>query len=282
MPEESGPKPRNRSRRKLLLATLLLVSLIAWDSARGPDSNYWGIRIMPGDPPRLHPSERQPGNLRVLFIGNSFTRYWGGQSVIQTRLARSSPDALLRPPILEQSTGNGFDLRDHWEMDRSVSRIQEGNWDYVVLQDHSEGPLSHRQAFFDYARRFDAEIKRAGAKTVLFMTWAREFEPELQAPLAEAYRALGKELGADVVPVGLAFVESRAHRPGLKLYDRDGKHPTPAGSYLTACCFYCFFYGRSPAGLSSTINDRGKQWIALDDVDALYLQDVAYRIVRKP
>src|SRR5205807_4971488 len=107
------------------------------------------------------------------FIGNSFTCYWGGKALIGSEIARSSSQASDRPPIYEQSTENGWDLEQHWNAGRAAARIREGNWDYVVLQEHSDGPLKHREAFFQYSRLFAEQIKKAGAKTILFMTWAR-------------------------------------------------------------------------------------------------------------
>src|SRR5947209_7209969 len=75
------PMPPDR-RRKLLIVTMLLSVLIAWDTTLGPDSGAWAVRAMRADPPKLPPSERPAGSMRVLFIGNSFTRYWGGQVLI--------------------------------------------------------------------------------------------------------------------------------------------------------------------------------------------------------
>jgi hypothetical protein len=219
--------------------------------------------------------------MRVLFIGNSFTRYWGGQALIGIQLGSSAADARFRPPVYEQSTADGWDLEQHWTAGLALARIREGNWDYVVLQDHSEGPLIRHDAFVRYAKRFDAEIRKVGAKTVLFMTWAKMHEMNLRQPeIAAAYEALGRELGAPVVPVGLAFEQSLAARPDLRLHDADGKHPTEAGSYLTACCFYRFLYGRSPVGLVRAVDDeRGRRWLSVDEPTARFLQDVASRAV---
>jgi hypothetical protein len=258
---------------------IVLVMPVAWDSTLGPNSNYWKVQAIRGDPPRLPPSSRPPGTLRVLFIGNSLTRYWGGLSLIETSLALSHDATATNPPIFEQTTANGFDLQEHWDLKKAVARIREGNWDYVVLQDHSEGPLRRPEAFADYARRFDAEIKKVGAKTVLFMTWSRVEEPQQQLKIAEAYLDLGRQLNAAVVPVGLAFREAASGRRSLQLYELDGKHPSMAGSYLTACCFYSFFYGQSPAGLTAVARDRWKEWLTVAEPDARYLQDVAYRVV---
>src|SRR5947209_17024236 len=111
-----------RRRRRLLLATLLVVALVAWDTALGPDSGYWGFRSMRPDPHKLPPSARPAGSMRVLFIGNSFTGFWGGQALIGSRLAMSSPHWNERPAVYEQATGGGMSLQDHggykWAVER--------------------------------------------------------------------------------------------------------------------------------------------------------------------
>ena len=59
--------------------------------------------------------------------------------------------------------------------------------------------------FFNYARKFDAEIKEAGAKTVFFMTWSVKSRPEEQEILTYAYSNIAQELNATVAPVGLVW-----------------------------------------------------------------------------
>ncbi len=53
-------------------------------------------------------------------------------------------------------------------------------------------------------RLFDRAIRDAGAKTALYMTWARRNAPESQRVITEAYESIGRELSATVVPVGVA------------------------------------------------------------------------------
>ena len=104
-----------------------------------------------------------------------------------------------------------------------------------------------------YARLFDAEIKKAGAQTVFYLTWARQGNEQAQAALTAAYASIAEELGAKLAPVGLVWQRVRRENPGLKIYSEDGRHPSPAGSYLAACVFYVTFYGKSLAGLSRSL-----------------------------
>jgi hypothetical protein len=49
-------------------------------------------------------------------------------------------------------------------------------------------------------RRFAEAIQTAGARTVLYMTWARRNAPESQQAITDAYTVIGRKLGAMVVP----------------------------------------------------------------------------------
>jgi hypothetical protein len=91
----------------------------------------------------------------------------------------------------------GATLQDHWEKGDALKAIREGAWDYVILQDHSalgaylvngQSQVADPEYFHKYARLFAREIKRAGAKTVFYLTWARKGASERdQTALNYAY-----------------------------------------------------------------------------------------------
>lgn len=162
---------------------------------------------------------------RVLFIGNSLT----------FREGADLPGALSSPDLeAARLTEDGESLRGHWEKGRAVAAIRSGRWDFVVLQDESSRPLADPAGMEKDARLFDAEIRKSGARTVLFATWARRERPESQAAIDAAYSRLGIALGAAVAPVGAAWARALGERPGLELHAADGNHAAPLGAYLAA------------------------------------------------
>ena len=61
--------------------------------------------------------------------------------------------------------------------------------------------------------------------------------------------SVGNEIGALIIPVGLAYQEAYRQRPGIKLQmGYDGSHPTVAGQYLAGAVVYGSLYGKSPVG----------------------------------
>ena len=210
---------------------------------------------------------------RILFIGNSFTNRNDLPGLL-TRLATAA-----RPPIAvetERVIANGRALKTHWERGAARDAIRASKWDYGVLQEQSTLPLKNPARMHEYVTLFDEEIRKSGARTVLYMTWARRHEFERQAELTAAYASIGRTLGALVVPVGVAWQRALSERPELVLHDKDNSHPNFAGSYLAACTFFAALFDRSPAGLV-TIDQADLASFGRDVATAL--QASAWRVV---
>jgi hypothetical protein len=189
----------------------------------------------------------------ILFIGNSFT-------------ARNDLPGMIAQMALTKAINlhhnhifaGGAPLRRHWNGDQARKTIQEGNYDYVVLQEQSTLPIKNAARFFENVRLFDQEIRSTGAKTVLYMTWARQHSPESQKALTDAYQAIGEELGSIVVPVGTVWQQFRSEHTEPELYDRDRSHPSLAGSYLAACCFIGMLFAENPLSFDCDIPNLPK------------------------
>lgn len=208
---------------------------------------------------------------KVLFVGNSFTYYNNSLHNYFRKLVTASDlefDKTSRARIMTISGGH---LPEHAGGITKVVGAED--WDVVVMQGHSLGPISEATAapFRAAAREYSGFIREQGARPAFFMTWAYTGKPEMTARLDAAYSEIGRELDAQVVPVGLAFATATEQRPNIVLRIADGRHPTLAGTYLAACTFYAALFGQSPASLDYSAG--------LDTQDAAYLRDVAWKTV---
>lgn len=208
--------------------------------------------------------------LEVLFIGNSFTQRNNLPGMLQ-RLAEAAGGGMEWRLL---SIG-GASLRTHWNKGEATKAIAEGQYDYVVLQEQSTLPIKNAARMHENVRLFDAAIKSAGAKTALYMTWARKGVPQKQAEITSAYESIGKELGATVVPAGLAWQWFLAEHSMPMLHDSDGSHPSVAGSYLAACVFLESLFSLSPQGNEAAI-------AGLSDDDRACLQHAAVASFVRP
>ena len=184
-------------------------------------------------------------SIAILFIGNSFTQRNDLPAMVSEMAA--ARDVAVTHALI---SAGGASLRRHWNAGRAATAIATGGYDYVVLQEQSTLPVKNAARMAESVRLFDASINQAGAKTVLYMTWARQHAPETQPVIPDAYNALGKELGAIVVPVGLAWQSFLAEHQTPVLHDRDQSHPTPAGTYLAACVFLTVLLNVNPVGIN--------------------------------
>lgn len=240
----------------------------------------------------------QQSKMRVLFIGNSYTYFNNLPQLVAGLAASAKPAQTIET---EMVTVGGATLKSLWAGGKPQAALANGKWDYVVLQEQStlgmsrmvDGipQISDPKNFHEAVRMIDPEIKKTGAKPVLYMTWARKDSPDKQPLLTEAYQSIGKELGDTVVPVGLAWQAALKVKPALELHVADKSHPTPAGSYLAACVFYATLFGKSPEGLAghitgTVIDHTGAvggtgELVNLSKEDAAFLQNIAWKTVQQ-
>ena len=217
-------------------------------------------------------------SLKVLFIGNSYTYYNDLPGMI-SQLAGSSDEPRQ---IDTRIVAFGYKtLEWHYGNPESLDAIRQADWDIVVLQEHSRRPVEDRGKMFEYASKLDGEIKSSGARTVLYLTWARRHIPGMQEGLTYAYFFLARTLGARVAPVGMAWQKALRANPALKLHKRDKSHPTPLGSYLAACVFYATLFRTSPVGLTGTIVDGSNEILTLQEKKASFLQSIAWETLQE-
>ena len=198
--------------------------------------------------------------IRVLFIGNSYT-YGNNMPLVLEKLARS----VAGGPLIETAmvARGGASLQSHIDSGKAYEALRRAKWDFVVLQEQSTlgrgrvvngiPQIANPKWFHQAARRLDAEIRKSGAKTLFFLTWAREQAPDAQARLNEAYGKIARELNSGLVAAGIAWQRVRKEMPHIRLYRPDRAHPNGPGTYLAACAFYAAITGRSPEGLPSVV-----------------------------
>jgi type IX secretion system substrate protein/PKD domain-containing protein len=95
---------------------------------------------------------------------------------------------------------------------------------------------------------------------MLYMTWGRKngdasnctaypvmctYEG-MDSTIRNNYLALASSIHSELSPVSIAWNYIRQNYPGIDLYQPDESHPSPAGSYAAACCFYATIFKKDP------------------------------------
>ncbi len=197
---------------------------------------------------------------KVLFIGNSYT----GANTLPTVYAEIVKSVGKAVPTVKSSTPAGRTLQQQLASQGSTDLIDEGGWDAVVLQGHSqEAALSEndeerRKIFLGAAHELCLRIRQSSptAKVVLYQTWARHGDLwknektrgpalllgkdplEMQTRIDRWYDAVAKAEGCEVAPVGNAWRLNYATSPAVRLHAPDNSHPNFAGTYLAALVIF--------------------------------------------
>jgi hypothetical protein len=110
----------------------------------------------------------------------------------------------------------------------------------------------------------------------MFMTWAERRIPANQATLDKAFMQVAQEIKATPVPVSKAWHRVLRSDPEIELYDTDGEHSSPNGSYLAACVFYSVIQKCSPVGQPSRICINGDELVNIPQDHAVRIQMAAW------
>lgn len=206
---------------------------------------------------------------RVLFLGNSYTAY--------NNLPQLVSDCAESAGIAVETGANtpgGMTFQGHSLNATSINLIQQGNWDFVVLQEQSQIPsfplAQVEQDCFPYASSLNESILEYNecAETVFYMTWGREngdaqnctnWPPVctyegMDDLLAERYMTMAEDNEAIVSPVGALWRTLRTNHPEIDLYASDGSHPSAFGSYVAAVAFFTTIFRHDPTAITFNFN----------------------------
>ena len=223
---------------------------------------------------------------RVLFVGSSIMYYAGALQTHTHRIAAAAtPPLALREGFRSVHITTG--ALHHYPLEHY---LKPGNLDkkepfqVVVLGGNfrdgmtDAGRAKYRQTVIE----FDALIKKHGGRAALYwlpphgQPGGKMPSDELNRKLGEMTVSVANEIGALVIPVGLAFQEAYRQRPGIKLQmGYDEYHPTLAGQFLASSVVYASLYDRPPVG------NPYDYFGALDKDTRDFVQKVADETVRK-
>jgi hypothetical protein len=209
---------------------------------------------------------------RVLFIGNSLTAANNLPAMVEA-IARQGGETIVPETVAFPD----FSLEDHWMRGDAVRAVRRGGWFAIVLQQGPSALPESRVNLIEYARKFDGEARKVGAKTALYMVWPGLARPNAVEGVRQSYAKAASEVGGLLLPAGEAWRAAWRRDGSLTLYGSDGFHPSPLGTYLAALVIYQRLTGRSPVGLPSSLNSSSGAFpsIALSAARAALLQSAA-------
>ena len=195
--------------------------------------------------------------MRILMLGNSLTTANGLPAML---------GSLLEADVQVHARG-GARLAEHLNPAtklgaKTAAALADEQWDYVVLQEMSNGPMRYPERFRSVTEELCSRARACGAQPILYATWA--YAPdcpkleklgvshdEMHAALHEAFALAAEGAQARIADAGTAFFE---HVDKVGLYAPDGVHPSVAGTQLAAECLAGAVRGE---GAASSVASRG-------------------------
>jgi len=178
----------------------------------------------------------------ILFVGNSHVRTGNIPGQLQG-LARINGIEMTYVDV----SRNGVNL-DGTMRDNAIREMQNGYFDYVIMQARGRSIINDIDWFLDDIRFFSEQIRQHGATPVLYSpAWANingRPNEELQEFLTQAHMQAAYENDLILINAGDAWVYAYANIPGLSLYARDGMHANHAGAFLTTNVFAATLFDR--------------------------------------
>lgn len=219
---------------------------------------------------------------KVMFLGNSYTDVNNLPFMVSV-VAKSAGDSL----IYNSNTPGGYTLQGHSTNTASVNLIQQGGWDYMVLQEQSQLPsfplTQVMSQSYPYAVTLCNSFYQYNTcgQPLYFMTWGRKYGDQsncatwppvctyagMDSLLALRYRMYADSTHGLVSPVGAVWNYLINLYPNLELYSSDQSHPSQAGSYAAACTFYSLIFQKDPTNIKDDQN--------LNSNDAMNIRDAA-------
>jgi hypothetical protein len=198
---------------------------------------------------------------KVLFLGNSYTAVNNLPQLVHD-VALSAGDTL----VFDYNAPGGYQLINHSIDLTTQGMIMAGDWNYVVLQGQSQEPIISYSDFINGAYSLYNLIKQYNpcAETMPYMTWGRKngdasncagfpvmctYEG-MDSTLRDRYLYLTSSVNGEVSPVSVVWNYLRQYYPAIELYQADESHPSLAGSYAAACCFYTSIFKKDPASIT--------------------------------
>ena len=166
--------------------------------------------------------------IRILFIGNSHT-YNHDLPALVKDLAQEDG---VSCDVTMLAHGNWY-LATHVREAQTKFNIRHGGYDYIVLQEHSH-PFDHIKDYKAAVTTLVEWASEAGSRVVIYGTWAKRDDRDLQDYMNEVNREIAAENSAILAPVGESWWTYKDSHPEAELYEEDGAHASVDGAKLAA------------------------------------------------
>ena len=230
-------------------------------------------------------ADNNKSSLEILFIGSSYFNFNDLPNLVNNLASHSGKEIYI-----DQYIPCGLYLADHASSSMTETKINERNWDYVILQ--GVGSLMAYPDYYTHHPVYPALVSLknkilancASTQIVFCLPWAYEDGMTWVQGWTDTYEDMqiiiynktieySNSIGFTIAPVGWAWykVLDDKNYPLHYLHMSDWNHPSLKGSYIMACVIYSTVFQESTNNIS--------YYSDLSSDDAKYFQSVGSNTV---
>lgn len=192
---------------------------------------------------------------KILFVGNSFTDCNNLPGMVAKMAESDGVEAHIDAVMI-----GGAYLREYADENHNYgktlrAKYAEDKWDAVILQDQSNNPALDPADHLASVKKLASDVFVNGEQIYMYQTWAYQEGSDILADTGLTYEGMRTALRAGYassaaavngirVPVGDGF--ALATEKGVEVYGGDAHHPRLPGSYVAACMFFQYLFGKAP------------------------------------
>jgi hypothetical protein len=209
--------------------------------------------------------------INVLFLGNSHTFVNFVPAILHDLFNEIGIEANC---VMLTQGGQCLDF--HAGQINTKYNVLHGNYDYVILQ--GKATNFNAELYLENGKQiYDKYISKTATKPITYMVWSNRGKKHEQAAITNANIELAKYMNGAIAPAGTVWQKLLRSRPAPELYQEDGNHATPNGSYLAATCI---FYAITERERSIKIKDGAEPHtrLGIDTATAAKIHQVACKV----
>ena len=223
--------------------------------------------------------------IKVLFVGNSFTYYNDIPTLTQNICRDLGYDITCDSITKGAHTLEKFaDKNDEFGSKVYTKLNSTKDYDYLILQEQSTRSYENYDSFKKGVTGLKnlSDSTQKNCEVRLYATWGFDLDNSenkknvitaMEAKVNEYYTKLSNELNLKIHQVGKAFTKAFLEHNEINLYHTDYRHPSYAGSYLSALVHAGSLTGHDVR--LTNFNGDG----SISEKDANTLKEVAYSIL---
>ncbi len=167
--------------------------------------------------------------IHILFVGNSLT-YTNDLPQLVKQEAHQRGLELSTEMIAFPN----YALEDHWQDGAMQKRINNGTFDFVIVQQGPSSQSDGREMLLDYGARIKGLCDQNQAKLVFFMVWPARSNWHTFLGVIQNYTEAATATQSILCPVGLEWKKYIDTTDDYSYYGSDQFHPSPKGSQIAA------------------------------------------------